>query len=222
MEDFAIVAQKRADLGTAATRRLRRSGLIPGVIYGAGKDAVSLQLDGNTLRKQCDNEAFFSHILSVDVEGQKDQAVVKALQRAPATGDITHIDLQRVSSDVELTMNVPLHFINEETCIGRKAGGIINHLALEVEIACLPKDLPAYIEVDMASLDIGFAVHLSGLALPPGVRLTVNLEEGDQQDHAVVNVVMPQALDLGEEGEEEGEAVEGEAAEAPAAEPTEE
>ena len=201
MDEFAIHAEVRGERGKGATRRLRRTGKVPGVMYGAGEATVSLLVDANTLRKQVDNEAFFSHILSVEVGDEKSQAIVKAMQRAPASGDVTHIDLQRVRRDTELTMNVPLHFINEETCVGRKSGGVVNHLAVEVEIACLPAALPEYIDVDVENLELGQSIQLSQLVLPEGVRLTAQLDE--DHDHPVANVTEPQRLDLGEDEEEE-------------------
>jgi large subunit ribosomal protein L25 len=222
MDEFAIVAEARTALGKGATRRLRRAGKVPAVLYGAGKESVSMQLDRDAIGKQVENEAFFSHILTVEVGDEKAQAVVKAMQRAPASGDVIHLDLQRVSSDTELTMNVPLHFMNEESCVGRRAGGVINHLALEVEITCLPGNLPEYIEVDVEALEIGSAVHLSELKMPEGVRLTAHFEEAEQ-DHTVVNVTEPQYLDLGEEEGEEGEEIEAEElAAAPAPEESDE
>ncbi len=219
MDEFAIHAEVRSEHGKGATRRLRRTGKVPGVLYGAGEQPVSLQVDANTLRKQVENEAFFSHILSVEVGTEKSQAIVKAMQRAPASGEVTHFDLQRVRRDTELTMNVPLHIVNEESCVGRKAGGVVNPLAVEVEISCLPAALPEYIEVDVENLDIGDSVQLSQLVLPEGVRLATEVDE--EHDHPVVNVTEPQRLDMGDEEEAEaadedlGEEPPGEAPAAP-------
>ena len=205
MNEFEVRAVTREGLGKGETRRLRRTGMIPAVIYGSNEDPAHLSLYENELKRQMSNEAFFSHILGVSVEGGKtSQAVIKSLQRDPATDRVIHVDFQRVSSSQELQMSVPLHFMNEDTCPGAKAGGIVSHLMVDVEIACLPKDLPEYIEVDLAAVELGQTVHLSELQLPEGVRLGVVVDES--HDPAVVSVA--QAFDLdaepaeGEEGEE--------------------
>ena len=221
MNEFEVIADLRTELGKGASRRLRRSGALLGVLYGADKDPVPLTFDGNQLRKQMESEAFFSHILTVKVNGEESQAVVKAMQRDPASEQVVHLDLQRVSSALELHIRVPLHFVNEEESPGRYHGGVISHLMVDVEVGCLPKDLPQYIEVDMLELDVGDSLHLSQLVLPEGVRLMVLAHDPDN-DQTVVTIQHPQKLDeptpeealeaegLEGEGEEEGEAVEGE------------
>ena len=152
-----------------------------------------------------DNEAFLSHILNVKVGEQEAQAVLKAVQRDPISSEVTHMDLLRISATREIQINVPLHFMNEETCPGVKMGGIITHLLLEVEARCLPRYLPEYIEVDIGPLEIGETVHLSELELPEGVELNA-LRHGD--DQALVSIQMPRAVEEIEEtegDEEEGE-----------------
>ncbi|MDX1431872.1 MAG: 50S ribosomal protein L25/general stress protein Ctc [Gammaproteobacteria bacterium] len=221
MADFVLNAEPREGAGKGATRRLRRLGKIPAVLYGAGKDPASVVLDANTVKKQLENEAFFSHILDVKVNGQSTQVVLKDLQRDPASDQIIHMDLLRVSSTQEITMNVPLHFLNEETAPGKKAGGVVSHLVMDVEVSCLPKDLPEYIEVDMGALDIGDSLHLSDVKMPEGVTLLALAHDADH-DQPVVSIHHAQKFDeeeeLGEEGEEllaegaEGEAPEGEEA----------
>lgn len=197
VSDFELAATARTETGKGAMRRLRRTGMVPGVMYGAGQEAENVQVMGHYLRKQLENEAFFSHIINVNVDGKQSQAVVKALQRSPLTHEVTHIDLLRVSSTSELTMNVPLHFINEEESVGKKAGGIVSHLMMDLEIACMPKDLPEFIEVDLASVDIGESVHLSDIKLPSGVRLTTDPTEGDGDgDHTVVSIQKAAELDV--------------------------
>ena len=225
MNLFEIDAEARNERGKSANRRLRHAGRVPGVLYGGGKDPQNIQVDADTLRKQLDHEAFFSHILNLNINGESHQVVLKDLQRDPATNKVVHLDLQRVSSTEELHMRVPLHFMNEEKSPGRKAGGVINHLLVDVEVACLPKDLPEYIEVDMAALDIGDALHLSDLKLPEGVRIPA-LQHGEDYDQAIVSVQHAQKyeeeeLAAAEEGEL-AEGVEGEAAEGEAAEKKEE
>ena len=204
-----VNAEVRADVGKGASRRLRRSGdKIPGIIYGAEEDPVSLTLSTNELSKAMQNEAFFSQILQVKFDGKTQQAVLRDIQRNPATEKVLHVDFMRVSANKPIQVNVPLHFVNEDKCKGvRLGGGSISHTMNEVEISCLPGDLPEYIEVYMAELDVGEIIHLSDLALPQGVSI-VALTHDD--DRAVASVIMPRG---GADEEEEMEAAaEGEAA----------
>ena len=209
MSEFELIAERRTEQGKGATRRLRREGQVPGILYGSGKDPVPLKVVDRYLRKQLENEAFFSHILTVKVDGEEAEAVVKALQRDPSTSEVTHMDLLRVSSTSELHMNVPLHFVNEDTSPGKKAGGVVSHLMVDLEIGCLPKDLPEYIEVDMAEMQVGDTLHLSDLKMPEGVKLMALAHDPDH-DHPVVSVTHPQKLEVHEEieGEELEEGVE--------------
>ena len=212
MNEFEVVAQPRDALGTGASRRLRRMGRVPGVLYGGSKDPAHISVDGNRIRKQLENEAFAAHILAVKIEDEESQAVLKSIQRDPATDQVIHMDFQRISASSEIHMRVPLHFVNEDVCAGKKAGGIVTHLLVEVEVGCLPKDLPEYVEVDMAALGIGESVHLSELALPEGVRLMA-LAQNPDNDPPIVSVQHPQKL--ADEGEGEAPAEE-DASEAPA------
>ena len=202
MNQFEVVAEPRSALGKGASRRLRRAGRVPGVLYGAGREPVSLSMEASRIGKQMENEAFFSHILAVKVDGEEAQAVVKDLQRDPATSQILHVDLQRVSSTEELHMRVPLHFINEADSPGKRHGGVISHLMVDVEIGCLPRDLPEFIEVDMSGLDVGDSLHLSDLAMPDRVRL-MPLVHDPENDQPVVTVQHPQKLEVLEEDEGE-------------------
>ncbi len=204
MNEFELQAEPREGGGKGAARRLRRQGMIPAVLYGADKDAVPLKLNANTVHKQLENEAFFSHILDIKVGGEGTQAVLKALQRDPATDRIVHLDLLRVSSTQEITMHVPLHFINEETCPGKKAGGVINHLLVDLEISCLPKDLPEFIEVDLGAMDIGDSLHLSELKIPEGVTV-IAFQQDPEHDQPVVSLQHSQKFEEEEEVTEEGE-----------------
>jgi large subunit ribosomal protein L25 len=203
MNQFEVIAEPRPALGKGESRRLRRAGRMPGVLYGAGKDPVSISLETSRISKQMESEAFFSHILAVKVGGEEAQAVVKDLQRDPATSQVLHVDLQRVSSSEELHMRVPLHFMNEEDSPGRRHGGVISHLMVDVEIGCLPKDLPEYIEVDMSDMDVGDSVHLSELIMPERVRLMALVHDPDN-DQPVITVQHPQKLEevTAAEGEE--------------------
>ena len=170
-EEFELNCTVRTDLGKGASRRLRRlNDDIPAVLYGGGEDPVSLTIAHKDIAKATKNEAFFSHIITLNVGKKKQKAVIKALQRHPAKAILMHADFQRVSDKVEITVNVPIHFLNEDKCAGVKTGGgsIIKTLN-EIEIHCFPKDLPEFIEVDMILLGIGEAVHLADITLPAGV-----------------------------------------------------
>jgi large subunit ribosomal protein L25 len=198
MNEYELRGELRDGGGKSAARRLRREGMIPGVLYGAGKGTVSITLNANDVHKRLENEAFYSHILDVKVGGEDAQAVLKALQRDPATDRVIHMDLLRVSSSQEITMHVPLHFRDEDSCPGKKAGGVINHLLVDLEISCLPKDLPEYIEVDLSNLDIGDSIHLSQLVMPAGVTLLA-IAQDPEHDQPVVSAQHSQKFDEEEE-----------------------
>ena len=206
-EKIALTAEIRTDVGKGASRRLRRSGeKVPAIIYGAEDAPQNLTLAANEVTKAMEQESFYSQILDVIVDGKSNQAVVRDLQRNHANGKVLHIDFQRVSANKPINVNVPLHFINEDQCVGVKiSGGIIAHNLTEVEISCLPADLPEYIEVDMKDVDLGFAIHLSGLALPAGVTI-IALTYGDDHDMPVVSVNARRGGGAEEEEELEAEA----------------
>ena len=192
-ENFELDAELREAAGKGASRRLRRSGKVPAILYGGKSDPVSLSLAHNELVKHLDHEAFYSHILTVKFDGKSEKAVLRDVQRHPAKPFITHIDLQRVSETETIRMNVPLHFLNEETAKGvKQQGGVVMHLLTDVEVSCLAKDLPEYIEVDVAELQVGETIHLSELKLPGGVEL-VALSHGEEYDQPVVSIHVPRA-----------------------------
>ena len=198
MENFEINAKVRTDIGKGASRRMRHAGVIPAIIYGAGKDPVSLSLSHNEITNSLNNESFYSHILTINIDGKSEKAVLKDLQRHPYKPSILHLDLQRVSDTEKLSLRVPLHFINEDNCVGVKQDGSkISHQMTDVEISCLPKDLPEFIEVDLANVKTGEIVHLSNLTIPENVDL-VSLAHGDLP---VVSVNLPRGVQ--EEEEEE-------------------
>ncbi|MDX1453280.1 MAG: 50S ribosomal protein L25/general stress protein Ctc [Oleiphilaceae bacterium] len=207
--EFVVNAELRADQGKGASRRLRRlENKIPAILYGGkSKEPVMLTLKDNEVKKSLENEAFYSHILTVKYDGKEESAILKDLQRHPSRGEVMHADFLRVSKDQPIHVHVPLHFINEESCVGVKmGGGKISHQMVEVEIICLPGDLPEYIEVDMKDVEVETIVHLTDLVLPKGVTIAA-LQQGDDHDLPVASVHKPK----GSAGdEEEGEAAEGE------------
>ena len=177
-ESFELKAERRSDAGKGASRRLRRAGKVPGIVYGGGSDPQMIALDHNDLIKHLEHEAFYSHVLTVDFGSVQESVVLKDLQRHPARPVVMHIDLQRVRADEKIRMHVPLHFENEALAPGVKQGGQASHHLTEVVVSCLPKDLPEYLAVDMSRMGLGEALHLSQLPLPAGVEL-VDLAHGD-------------------------------------------
>lgn len=185
---FTLDAEVRTDLGKGASRRLRHADKVPAVLYGAGKEAVSLTLEHNKVFQAQEFEAFYSHVLTLNVGGEKVEALVKDIQRHPFKIKIMHMDFLRVDATQLLTTHVPLHFLNEDTCIGVKdQGGHVEHRMNDVEVSCLPAQLPEFIEIDLIDVEKDQTVHLSDLKLPEGVTL-VELAKGDDHDQAVVSV----------------------------------
>ena len=196
--NFTLTAEVRTDTGKGASRRLRHANQVPVIIYGADKEPTMLTIRHDDMFHACEDEAFFSHILNIEHDGQSEQVIIKDMQRHPAKMQIMHADFQRVNATHALHVNVPLHYMNEDKCAGVKAGGLISHLMTELEISCLPGQLPEYIEVDMSDFDIGDSIHLTDLVLPEGVSSLI-LIQGDEHDQAVANIHMPR----GEATEEE-------------------
>lgn len=213
MNTFEVNAETRTLRGKGASRRLRRNGKVPGVVYGAHKDAVSIQMNHNELLLQTANEAFYSHILDLKIDGAPEKVVLKDMQRHAYKPFITHMDFQRVDASEELTIRVPIHFINEESCVGvKQGGGVVSHLMSDLEITCLPHNLPEFIEVDVQTLEVGDSIHLADLTMPEDVQITSMMHGGDDS-LAVVQVVMPRVSALEEEEEAAAESAEAEAAE---------
>jgi large subunit ribosomal protein L25 len=187
-ESFVVVAEPRADQGKGASRRLRREGKIPAVVYG-GKDApLSISISSNEMFKHLKIEAFYSHLLTLKIGSESQQIVLKDLQRHPVSGFAIHADFQRVLADKPLHMHVPLHFKGAEIAPGVKTGGgIVEHQLNQVEVECLPRDLPEFIEVDLSSLELNESVHLSQLKLPEGVAL-LQLKHGNDQSVASIHL----------------------------------
>ncbi len=204
--EFTVKAEVRTDKGKGASRRLRRTGRIPAVIYGAGKEAVSLSVEHDPIVHQLDNEAFYASILSIDIDGRKEKAVLKDMQRHPYKPTILHIDFMRVSASERLRLSVPIHVVGEDVCPGIKKGGNLSHLLNEVEVSCLPDDLPEALNVDVSNLDLDETLRLSDIELPAGVEL-VELSHGEDHDQAVVSVHLAHAG--ADESEEAGSDEEG-------------
>jgi len=208
--DFQLYAKARNDMGKGASRRLRRlANEVPAIIYGGKKDPQNISLTQNTLEHALDNEAFYSHIITLDVDGKTEDVILKDVQRHPAKPVILHVDFLRVSKTQKLQTKVPLHFTNEDTCVGAKlSGGNISRSMTELDISCLPADLPEYIEVDVAEVDIGQILHISDIKLPKGVE-SVGLSHGEEHDLPIFTVNKPKAVveetDAPEAPEAEGE-----------------
>ena len=200
---FEINAQARTLQGSGASRRLRRAGKVPAIIYGGEAAPQAIEIDHNELLINLKKEAFHASILNIVLDGKKQQVLLRDTQRHAFKPLILHVDFQRVDATHELHIKVPLHFVNEETAPGVKlSGGLVNHVITELDVHCLPKDLPAFIEVDLAALNVGDTIHLSQIKLPKGVKLV----QHSADDSIVVGVVGKGG------GSEEAEAAEGEAA----------
>jgi large subunit ribosomal protein L25 len=191
-EQIQINAELRQDVGKGASRRLRRAGAsIPGIIYGGDKQPVNITLNVNQLGKAMQNEAFYSQVLNVVIGDTAEPAIVRDLQRHPASEKVLHVDFLRVQADHLLQVRVPIHFVNEDKCVGvRQGGGSIEHNLNDVEVACLPANLPEFVAVDLTDLNVGQTIHLSDLVLPEGVTV-VALALGSDHDQSVVSVRAP-------------------------------
>ena len=205
-----INAKERKSKGTGASRRLRHEGTTPGILYGGVKDAISLEIDTKELFMQFRHEAFHASILTLNLEGKKESVILRDFQMHPVRNNIQHIDFQRINENEKISVKVPFHFINEETAPGVKIeGGLVSHIMTEIDISCLPKDLPQYIEVDLGELAMGESIHLSEVTVPEGVELT---SLTDENDPAITSISKPKVVveeeivtEASEEGEEDEE-----------------
>ena len=205
MSDFTLSAEVREDSGKGASRRLRRSNSVPAIIYGGEAEPASITLKANELWKALEEEAFYSSVITLEVAGKTEQVVLKDLQRHPAKDLIWHADFLRVNADTKIKAHVPLHFLNEESCVGVKiGGGKISHQLTNLDIICTADHLPEFIEVDLAEVEVGTVIHLSDLKLPEGVESQA-LSHGPEHDTAVVSVIAPKGGDAEEASEEAGE-----------------
>ncbi|MGQ7247692.1 50S ribosomal protein L25/general stress protein Ctc [Halomonas sp. V046] len=213
MSDYTLTASVRNDLGKGASRRLRRANeQVPAIIYGGEAAPQPIAVDKTSFYKALEEEAFFSSVITLKLDGKPLQVVVRDLQRHPYKPLVTHADFMRVDATHEITMRVPLHVVGQDESKAIKQNdGELHQLANEVEISCLPKDLPDYLEVNIAELEIGSTLHLSDLSVPAGVTI-VELSYGEDHDQAIINITKSKVMS--EEGEE---ADEGGAAQSPAA-----
>ena len=197
--NFVINARSREDTGKGASRRLRRqSGEVPAIIYGGKKHAEKISILHKDITKALENEAVYSSIISLSVDGKAEDTIIKDIQRHPAKQVILHLDFLRVSKTTKLQTRVPLNFLNEDICIGVKmGGGLIAHTMTDIEVSCLPKDLPESIDVDMEQIDVGQIVHLSDIKMPSGVE-SVSLSQGAEYDLTVATVNKQKAADIEE------------------------
>ena len=202
--NFTINAKSREDTGKGASRRLRRlTGEVPAIIYGGKKDAEKISILHKDITKALENDAVYSSIISLSIDGKAEDTIIKDIQRHPAKQIILHMDFLRVSKTTKLQTRVPLNFINEDICVGVKlGGGLIAHTMTDIEVSCLPKDLPESIDVDMAEVDVGQIVHLSDLTLPDGVE-SVSLSQGAYYDLTVATVNKQKAVEIDEPIESE-------------------
>lgn len=185
---FELEAQVRQDKGKGASRRLRRAEQVPAILYGASKEATSLVLDHNKVSAALQNEAFYTHILTLKIDNKPEKVILKDLQRHPYKPHILHLDFLRINANEKLKMHVPLHFIDADKAPGVKAGGLVSHLISDIEISCLPANLPEFIEVDLSGMALNQLLHLSELKLPKGVE-TVALSHG--HDLPVASIHLP-------------------------------
>jgi large subunit ribosomal protein L25 len=192
-----VFAFPRTRQGSGASRRLGASGRVPGIIYGAGRPPQMIELDQAMLMKHLKLEAFHASILDMTVDGVREQVLLRDFQMHPWKPAVLHVDFQRIDKTKKIHMRVPLHFINEEICVGVKSGGgVVQHIMTEIDVQCLPDDLPEYIEVDLKDLQLGHSIHVTELSMPKGVEATPKLKHDNP---AVVAVQLPKAMVIEEE-----------------------
>ena len=203
-EDFDLIADIREDQGKGASRRLRRNGKVPAIIYGAGRPPRQLAFDHNRVIQQLENESFYSSILNIKVGEKSQAAIVKDIQRHPAKRIIMHMDFQRIVADQVIKMNVPLHFTGEDVAPGvRTGGGKVSRLMTDVEVVCLPKNLPEFIDVDVSELELDAMLSMSDIKLPEGVEIPA-LAQGPEADRPIVSIHIIKEIVIEEEEELEG------------------
>ena len=212
-EQVNLSAAERNSEGKSSNRNLRRSGFIPGVVYGGKEEPKKISIMEKDIVKASEVAGFATQILRISIEGKEVDVVIKEIQRHPATSRVLHADFMRVDPDSKITLVVPIRTLNDENCVGVKAsGGQINHLINDVEISCLASNLPEQLEIDVLELDIGDTVSLSEIKLPEGVEITL-LAQAEDRDQAVVSITEAREMIIEEEVEPEGEELEREESE---------
>ena len=206
-DDFDLIADIREDQGKGASRRLRHDGKVPAIIYGAGRPPRALVFDHNRVLQQLENESFYSSVLNIKVGEKSQAAILKDVQRHPAKPLVMHMDFQRIVEDEEIKMSVPLHFIGEDVAPGvKQGGGAVSHLMTEVDIVCLPKHLPEFIDVDVSELELDEMLSMSDIKLPEGVSIPA-LAQGPEADRPIVSIHVIKEVVIEEEEELEPGAV---------------
>lgn len=204
--NFIVDAQLRTGSGTAASRRARHAGQVPCVVYGGGEDDQYILVDHNKIMHQLDVDAFHSSLVKIEVDGDQQRAILRDVQMHPWKSQVLHLDFQRVSRKDKITMVVPINLIGAEEAPGVALDtGIMTQNINQVDVACLATDLPEFLSVDVAGLNMGEAVHLSDIKLPEGVELVHSVEAGDEDDHSVASVLAPKKPQTVESDEVEGE-----------------
>ena len=195
-EQVYLNASNREVEGKSSSRKLRRDGSVPAVVYGGEKDPMRISILEKDIAKASEIPGFATQILSINISGEEQNVILKELQRHPATQRVLHADLQRVDPDTKINISVPVRFLNEDNCMGVKMhGGAISRLINDIDITCLASNLPEYLEVDVAELDVGDSIFLSALNLPDGVEIP-SLSLGEDRDQAVVSITEAKVLDV--------------------------
>jgi len=207
--EFVINAKKRDRKGTSSSRNIRKEGIVPGIIYGAGAKEQTISLNKHEIAKSLENDAFYSQVFDISLDGKKQQVILRDIQRHPAKREILHMDFQRIKADQKINVTIPFNFINEDIAPGVKIdGGLISHLMTEIEVICLPADIPENITVDLAELPLDHPIHVTELILPKGIELTLLQHGAEDADKAVVVIHKAKAIIEEEEETEAPEASE--------------
>jgi len=193
MSNLTFNAESRSDTGKGASRRLRHANSVPGIIYGGNVDPQNLTLNHDDIIKSLENEAIYTSIITVNIDGKENKAVIKDIQRHAYKPKVLHMDFQRVSENEKIHMHVPIHFLGGENAPGVKAGGQMTHNLSDIEVACMAKDLPEYLEIDVSAMNIGDTLHISDLTLPEGV-VSAELAHGADHDQPIVAIHKSRAM----------------------------
>lgn len=213
-QEFDLIADYREDQGKGASRRLRLEGKVPAIIYGAGRPPRALTFDHSKVVRQLENESFYSSILNIKVGEKSQAAILKDVQRHPSKRQILHLDLQRIVEDKQIKMNVPIHYVGEDVAVGvKEGGGTVTKMVTDIEVTCLPKDLPEYLDVDISQLELNEMLYLTDIKVPDGVEIVAlaHVEEEQQAQPIVsIHIIKEEIIEEEVPEEEELEAIEGE------------